>query len=70
MRNGMCCFRCFYFEKMTRVEDKSDYDKGRCNRYPPRVQIDGTYKFPIVEHSDWCGEFLDDTTGKRYLPPI
>lgn len=55
------CGNCFYFNEII----KKEFSGGFCKRYPPQIllDIDGELKdstWPIVQSSDWCGEFMED----------
>ena len=48
------CETCRYFEAVKRTRLLGD---GDCHRYPPTIAGTGSYIFPDVEGSDWCGEY-------------
>ena len=44
--DAMTCATCVY------------HREGLCKRYPPLRRDSGASKWPRVEASDWCGEYL------------
>jgi hypothetical protein len=61
--NFKCCKRCRFFSAYLYDLDMdidSDHlvsDYGECRRYPPKVISEDACVFPIVQDSEWCGEF-------------
>jgi len=54
-----CCRNCrHFFASFYECDDEDmESDVGECRRYPPEVDIDTGYAYPIVTRTLYCGEF-------------
>ena len=55
------CKTCRYFSTAVDESKPIQPEFGECRRYPPEMGTDsdgdGFYYWPILENSEWCGEF-------------
>lgn len=57
------CENCRFYRPVKDIEDKPGI--GECRRFPPTVAMTSDFEgmgdwqqaFPMVESSDWCGEY-------------
>lgn len=54
MNPNKTCKTCIYFQKW---EENRDSRFGRCHRFPPSVANNLTNLQPLVNTTDWCGEW-------------
>jgi hypothetical protein len=55
------CRSCLFFSTATDESKPIQPEFGECRRYPPHMGTDsdgdGFYYWPILENTEWCGEF-------------
>jgi len=62
-----CCENCRFYVPIiyefdyqvddTRSKDWGVTDCGECRRFPPKANKDSEAIFPVVNETNWCGEF-------------
>lgn len=56
--NNERCEECAYFHSLA-ANPEDHLSGGLCRIRHPTVHPDGKTRWPIVDITDWCGEFID-----------